>query len=70
MALSITATYTHGTQKFWVYEHMSDEGIFKFWIPHTKRVQGTSKFLSQRPPTTMDIHVEFERDETNKKESE
>lgn len=63
MALKITARYSHGTNRFWVYEHQSDEGIFKFWIPHTKRVAGTSKFTSQRPPTTMDLHVEFERDE-------
>lgn len=64
MALSITATYTHGTNKYWVYEHMSDEGIFKFWIPHTRRKE--DKFMSVRPPTTMDIHVEFERENASK----
>lgn len=62
MALKIVAVYTHGTSKFWCYEHKSDDGIFKFWIPHTKRIEGTSQFKSQRPPTTMDIHVEFERE--------
>ena len=62
MALKITARYTHGTSKFWVYEHKSDEGIFKFWVPHTKRIEGTSRYRSQCPPTTMDIHVEFERE--------
>jgi hypothetical protein len=61
--LSIVATYAHGTSRFWVYEHMSDVGIFKFWVPHTKRVEGTDRYRSLQPPTTMDIHVEFRREQ-------
>lgn len=62
MALKIIATYTHGTNKYWCYEHVSDLGIFKFWVPHTKRVKGTDRYQSLQPPTTMDIHVKLERD--------
>lgn len=61
-ALNIIATYTHGTNKFWVYEHVSDIGIFKFWVPHSERVEGTDRYRSLQPPITMSIHVEFRRE--------
>lgn len=60
LALEIVATYTHGTNRFWCYEHNSDEGIFKFWMPHTEKVG--DRYQSLRPPEMMDLRIRFERD--------
>lgn len=57
--LKLPMSYENGTPRFWCFKFQDSELIVKVWVPHSRRL-GDGRYIALPPPTTMDIHLEFD----------